>query len=60
MHHLLQIHAKSQGNDRGLQEQLGQRMALHAERMLHHQAECDSTSQRNGWGDNAAGRKKKA
>ena len=60
VHHLLQIHAKSKSHHRGLQKQLGQRMALHAERMLHREAECDSAGQRNGRGDNAAGRKKKA
>ena len=59
VHHLLQIHAESKSHDRGLQKQLGQRMALHAERMLHGEAECDSTGQRNGRGDDAAGRKKK-
>ena len=60
MHHLLQIHAKSQGNDGGLQQQLGQRTALQAERMLDGEAESNSPSQRNGRRNNATGRKKKA
>ena len=60
MYHLLQIHAESEGNDRGLQKQLGQRTALNAERMLDREAKCHSTSQRDGWGDHAAGGKQKA
>ncbi len=34
VHHLLQIHAESQGDDGRLQQQLGQRTALGAEGML--------------------------
>ena len=51
---LLDVHAEAEGDDGGLEEELGEAGGFGAEGVVDREPEGDAADQRDGWGDDAA------